>query len=81
MNQKIVIYLATQRIHRVGRGAEMGLGWGWVLNLMEEGKFEIHRATALAATIGDRTLFVVVGWAGVHWSIYRAILSMSTGLI
>jgi hypothetical protein len=48
---------------------------------MEEGIFEIHRATALAATIGDRTLFVVVGWAGVHWSIYRAILSMSTGLI
>jgi hypothetical protein len=44
-------------------------------------KLKLHRATAHAATVGDRILFVAAGWARVHWPIYRTILLVLTGLI
>jgi hypothetical protein len=82
MKQKIVIYLATQRIHEVG-----GAGWvvGWGIELDGTGKFSKFTAPPLAplrtATIRDQTLFVTAGQARVCWPIYRAILLVSAILI
>jgi hypothetical protein len=77
MKQKIMIYLATQRIHE---GA--GLGGGKGLNWDGTGKISKHHHASLlfhAATVGDpQTLFITAGWARVHRPIYKTILLVPT---
>jgi hypothetical protein len=67
MKQTIVIYLATQRIHRVGgrgsRGWGCGVGGGGRLawgGVSQEPKIELLHVT----TVQDQTLlFKTTGWA------------------